>query len=282
MQVPTVQTFPQRPQFAESVASVTSHPSLSKPLQSAKPATHAERPHIMLRQRREACATARHDTPQPPQLFGSKRRSAHEAPPSHVTSGAVHAGPHCPIEHTALELHGIPQPPQWRLSVAVETHSPKQKTCPTPQRGAHPPATQRWVGWHITPHPPQLRTSRSVLTQAGPHDVVPGGHAVTQVLPRHSAPGAQGTPHPPQFIGSTLGSTHEAPHLIAGVGQAPIGTTHFASMQPPVRQSRLRLHAAPKGHGAQGPPQSTSLSSPFATWSVQVGARHRPAPQRPL
>src|SRR5262245_12435772 len=50
-----------------------------------------------------------------------------------------------------------------------------------------------------------------------------------------------------------------------------------------VAQSELTLHSLPGGHFcAQFPPQSTSVSSPFFTPSVQDGAAHVPYVQTPL
>jgi len=169
--------LPQRPQFAESVASVASQPSARDSLQSAKPAAQAERPQIMSRQSRAAWATGGHGWPQPPQLSGSKRGSTHDAPPLQLSSGGAHAGPHCPPEHTAAALQGMPHPPQCALSVEVETHSPKQSVCPAAQPSAQPPFTQRSPGAHVIPQPPQLRTSASVFTHPGPQGVVPAGQA---------------------------------------------------------------------------------------------------------
>lgn len=278
---PPGQTLPQRPQFAESVASVASQPSTSSALQSAKPAAQLERPHVMSMQSRLARATGGHDWPQPPQLSGSKRGSTHETPPSQPSRGSAHEGPHCPSEQTAVVLQGRPHPPQCALSVEIETHSPKQSVCPTAQLSAQPPFTQRSPGAHIIPQPPQLKTSASVFTHEGPQGVVPCGQAWPQAPPRHRWPGAHGIPQPPQWAGSKRGSTQPGPHISSGGAQPP-GGTQVAFAQPAERQSAFRRQAAPNGHGAHGPPQSRSLSKPLASPSSQLGAEHAPPAQTPL
>lgn len=265
MQLPT-HALLHRPQCIESVASVTSHPSPGIPLQSANPALHADRPHTMSRQSREALATAGQGWPQPPQLSGSYRGSAHDAPPSQATIGSAHAGPHVLIEQTEVALQGMPHAPQWALSLAMVTHCPKQSVWPTAQLSAQPPPTQRCPGSHAIPQPPQLKTSVLVSTQPGPHIVVPDGQPPAQVPPWHSRPGGHIIPHPPQFAGSNRGSTQPGPHVSSGGAQPEVTGTHVASTQPPTAQSRLRVHAAPSGQGAHvGPPQSTSLSRPLAS-----------------
>ena len=194
-----------------------------------------------------------------------------------------HAGPHVLIEQTDVALQGMPHAPQCALSLAIDTHWPKQSVCPTAQLSAHPPPTQRCPGAHIIPQPPQLKTSVLVSTQPGPHIVVPPGQPVAHVPPWHSPPNGHGMPQPPQFIGSKRGSTQPGPHASSGGAQPELMGTHVASTQPPTAQSRLRVQAAPSGQGAhEGPPQSTSLSRPFASWSVQLAAAHAPPVQTPL
>lgn len=173
----------QRPQCSVLVASVTSQPSTGIPLQSAKPALQADLPHTMSRHSRAALATAGQGMPQPPQLSGSYRGSAHDAPPSQATIGGAHAGPQVLSEQTDVALHGMPHPPQCALSLAMDTHWPKQSVCPTAQLSAQAPLTQRSPGAHIIPQPPQLKTSVLVSTQPGPHCMVPSGQAPAHVPP---------------------------------------------------------------------------------------------------
>jgi hypothetical protein len=79
----------------------------------------------------------------------------------------------------------------------------------------------------------------------------------------------QVVPQPPQLAGSTRGSTHEVPHCSNGAPQ--IGP-HVPSKQSAPAQSAERRHPRPAAHaGHVPPPQSTSVSAPFFTPSVQVG-----------
>jgi hypothetical protein len=54
-------------------------------------------------------------------------------------------------------------------------------------------------------------------------------------------------------------------------------------VQTPFKQSVAARHAVPCAHfGQLAPPQSTSLSAPFVTLSLQVATRHVPPVQTPL
>src|SRR4051794_23446325 len=46
--------------------------------------------------------------------------------------------------------------------------------------------------------------------------------------------------------------------------------------QWPLRQSSATAHALPTAQPEQAPPQSTSVSAPFFTWSLHAGAAHTP------
>jgi hypothetical protein len=50
---------------------------------------------------------------------------------------------------------------------------------------------------------------------------------------------------------------------------------HAPQVQTPVTQSASTLHLPPTGHGAQGPPQSTSVSPWFRVLSLHVGPRQK-------
>jgi hypothetical protein len=52
--------------------------------------------------------------------------------------------------------------------------------------------------------------------------------------------------------------------------------------QSPLLQSRLEPHFLLFAQFAQLPPQSTSVSLPFSTWSLQLAAAQWPALQTPL
>ncbi len=103
--------------------------------------------------------------PQPLQLSGSKSVSAHEAPPPQIEAGGVQAPRHWLWLHSVPIAHGWLQPPQWKRSVAIATHSPLQGCCPTSHGGLHWPWTQGAFAGHGRPHVPQLRTSFIRSTQ---------------------------------------------------------------------------------------------------------------------
>jgi hypothetical protein len=50
--------------------------------------------------------------------------------------------------------------------------------------------------------------------------------------------------------------------------QTPVGAQTWLAQSAPV------AHALPEAHGGQPPPQSTSVSAPFFTWSVHEGGAH--------
>ena len=52
--------------------------------------------------------------------------------------------------------------------------------------------------------------------------------------------------------------------------------------QTPLSQSGATLHGSPPRHGAQTPPQSMALSSPFKTPSTHLAGRHRFSSHTPL
>ena len=57
---------------------------------------------------------------------------------------------------------------------------------------------------------------------------------------------------------------------------------HLPPMQLELLQSIWPLHAWPSAHAGHDPPQSTSVSSPFATPSPQLGGAHFVLTQNPL
>src|SRR5687767_8294849 len=63
-------------------------------------------------------------------------------------------------------------------------------------------------------------------------------------------------------------SLHEAPHTLF--------------VHTPLTQSEPIPQARPLAHLPHAPPQSTSLSVPFLTMSMQVGEAQRPLAQTPL
>jgi hypothetical protein len=58
-----------------------------------------------------------------------------------------------------------------------------------------------------------------------------------------------------------------------------LGSWQIEPVQTPLEHSAGPLHGPPSAQGAQPPPQSTPLSSPFATSSEHVGEAQLPAEQ---
>jgi hypothetical protein len=56
----------------------------------------------------------------------------------------------------------------------------------------------------------------------------------------------------------------------------------FVTRQTLLRQSLFTTHCFPELHRTQAPPQSTSVSVPFLTVSLQAGTEHRPPLHTPL
>jgi hypothetical protein len=73
-------------------------------------------------------------------------------------------------------------------------------------------------------------------------------------------------------------------HSIARVHVSPITLRHTIAIgsQYALRQSAPTRHVLPVSHGSQPPPQSTSVSIPFCTMSLHVGAWHIPPVHTPL
>src|SRR5437773_1882939 len=115
-----------------------------------------------------------------------------------------------------------------------------------------------------TPHlgqlPPQSTSDSVPFFTVSEH--VGAAHApllqrplVQSASTRHGSPtGQREHALPPQSMPDSL------PFLTASVH---VGTAHAPVLQTPLSQSVASSHVFPDAHGAQVPPQSTSLSSPF-------------------
>ncbi len=68
----------------------------------------------------------------------------------------VHAGTHWPSTHPWFEGHGLPQVPQFLLSIWTSTHTPAHPERPGGHVGTQPPAVQNWLLGQVVPHAPQL------------------------------------------------------------------------------------------------------------------------------
>ena len=159
--VPAVQTWPDaqaaeepvtlhRPQLALSVLRLVSQPLAATPSQFAKPAAHA--PSTQLPAEHVAAALGkRHTTPQPPQFIVSAARTLTSQPSPAVPLQSAKPALHPPMAQRPLtqaltlalaRAHTVPQPPQFRGSVAVFTQSPEHAVAPAPQVVAQVPLAQ--------------------------------------------------------------------------------------------------------------------------------------------
>jgi hypothetical protein len=172
-------------------------------------------------------------TPQRPQLFLSFDRFAHEAPGPvpHWVSGVWHETTQLPDWHKGwLEVHAMPQPPQFVLLDCVSTQLPSPGGKKPPILNAHcvSPAGQLQVPFvHVppkgqfVPHEPQLAGSVDLSTHMDAtdpgknpceeHRVSPASpQPAAHLLSKHVVPPVQALPQRPQFALSEVGSTHVA------------------------------------------------------------------------
>ncbi len=78
-----------------------------------------------------------------------------------------------PAEQICPEAHGLPQSPQFWLSVSVFTQVPLQSDRPVWQDTAHVPPEQTLPEGHSVPHLPQLSRSVCRFTHRPLHSVSP-------------------------------------------------------------------------------------------------------------
>lgn len=107
-------------------------------------------------------------TPHAPQLRLSPPRSTQDRP--HTVWPAPQPPEQTPFEQTWVGAQTIPQPPQWRGSLAISTHIVPQRT---PLRQPHTPPVQVMPPLHVTPHAPQLSALTLRSTQAPPQGTAP-------------------------------------------------------------------------------------------------------------
>lgn len=118
--------------------------------------------------------------------------------------------------HDFIFLHFVPQPPQFRASVAVSTHALEHREKPAlqavPQALPEQVAVPLGVPGHTVPHAPQLLGSLLVSAQASAQRMKGRLHWNVQPL-AHTGMAFFGalhtTPHRPQFEVSLAMSTHE-------------------------------------------------------------------------
>jgi hypothetical protein len=161
---------PQRPQFALSVATFTSHPLDATPSQLTKPGAQAPITQLPAEQAAPALAK-RHTTPQPPQLLGSEPRTLNSQPllptRSQSPKPGAQASPQVPATQYAVALPAgqtVVHPPQCSGSLARSMHAPEQLVCPTWQLTTQVPPAQVVPPEHARPQAPQLALSVRVFT----------------------------------------------------------------------------------------------------------------------
>jgi hypothetical protein len=170
-----------------------------------------------------------------------------------------------------------------------------QSTTPGPQAVFESASHRRpfwWKpGWHWIPHPPPTHSAEPFAgTAQGVHEVpqlcglesdaqvplhrcAPGSHEVSTQVPD----AALHAPWPPAnaVVQSIAFGPQEASVSFAHAVPlkcCPAGQAQWPLMQMVVAQSPPRLQRKVGPQGAQLPPQSTSLSVPFLTWSSQAAA----------
>jgi hypothetical protein len=188
------------------------------------------------------------------------------------------------------QTFGTPPPPHVSLAAqfdAPQSIVPPQPSESTPHLPAHPvatvsgsqhePALQTWPGAQFVLQsrlPPQPFETCAPQAPEG-QDVIGVQHAPalhTWLLGQL----VEQSRTPPQLFGTELLQL-PAGHTERGV-QVQTSFTHG-----PEEQSVFARHALPVEHAEHGapPPQSTSVSLPFFTLSLQVAARHVFPPRKP-
>ena len=148
-----------------------------------------------------------------------------------------------------LSLHWLPQAPQFRSSLSVDTQLPPQRVKPTSQRTLHWLPAQTAVPWsgagQTLPQAPQLLASLLVSTQPALHSMNGLKHAKSQAPPEQLGAAWAGElhtlPHAPQFDVLLARFTHEPAQFVVPFGQL--------SRQLPW------LHTSPAPHVLEQEPQ---------------------------
>jgi hypothetical protein len=117
--------LPQRPQWVVLDASVTSHPLVATPSQSAKPVLHTN-PQVEDEQVVVALVRAGHTVAHAPQFETSVARFTQLE--LQLVSPIPHTNVHTPPEHTCGDRHTVPHVPQWVALVLVLASQPLEAT----------------------------------------------------------------------------------------------------------------------------------------------------------
>lgn len=161
-------TRPQPPQFETSADVRTSQPSVSLPLQLAKPVSQAPTRHAPSTQVAVAFE-GRQSAPHAPQCATVVRRlvsQPFEASPSQSPKPRSQVSPHAPPRHAAVALeppgHAREHDPQAVGSESSAAQRPAQKVVPPLHTLLHEPIEQAVPVGHRLPQRPQLELSADV------------------------------------------------------------------------------------------------------------------------
>ena len=222
------QALPHPPQFAGSLALLTSHPSVARTLQSWKAPLQLN-PQVPDTQVVVALVRAGQALPQAPQLELSV--AEYTSQPftvfaSQLRKAPVQLIPQAPPAHVGLELarvgHTVPHEPQFERFVAPSISHPSAPTVLQSRNGdwqkvpqvEDVQADQAWGALpHSVPHSPQFVGSYRGSTQRPLHGISGDSHVGPQLPPEHTWPAPQSVPQVPQFRLSVCLFTH-VPHWV--------------------------------------------------------------------
>jgi hypothetical protein len=285
---PAPHASPQSPQCALLVRTSTSQPFASLPSQLPKPALHAM-PHEPPLQVGVEAGRVGQASPQPPQCATSLRLCSHPFAglPSQSSKPASHVKPQPPSMQVLVAwagaVHGLSQPPQWRVLVLVSAQLLPQSVCPEPHPLAHawpPPSAGAHTGVpppHPTPHAPQSSAvvrSVSQVVGSSSQSPSPALHDAPQAPPAHAgAPpvAVHALPHSPQFDRSVARSKPSS--IVPSQSSSVPSQVSAAGTQP-------SAGAASTWASSGSPPPSRPPSEVGACASIPpVAGQHRPSRQ---
>ena len=170
---------PQPPQWSALERVSISHPSASRPLQSAKPVVQVATSQALMRHAAVALERVGHARPHAPQCAAVDERSTSQplaGSPSQSPKPGRHVKPHALIAQTGSALgtagHAIPHAPQCaavtRTSVSQPFEASPSQSPKPPAQSPTPHAPMRHAGvalggtGQVRPHAPQFETSFEV------------------------------------------------------------------------------------------------------------------------
>jgi hypothetical protein len=219
------QAWPQAPQFAMLVVTLTSQPSPLLLLQSRKSALQVKE-HAAARQAALALATSRQVVPQAPQFVASVAVFTQAEP--QAVRPVVQVSTHAPLLHTRPAAQALLHAPQWAGLLRMSRHTPPQFVSPLGQRSSQRPPLQTSPSPHETPQPPQFSRSVWRSRQTPPQSERPVAQVATQRPARHARPAAQALPQVPQFALSLCRSRQVLLHTLEPDGH---DTAHTPAWQ---------------------------------------------------